>query len=86
MLVDGMSPADALRKLRSKHWPLSLLYGLYCDPRIAFSSTVEFLEESASEANYCDLVYVDQLDDSSDDQDMRVLPFEMAKARRRARW
>ena len=84
MLVRGLSPAIALRELRSKHWPLSLLYGLYCDPRIAFSSTVAFLEESASEANYCDLVYSDQLDDSSD-QDFRVLPFEGAKARRKSR-
>ncbi len=83
ILVKGYTISTALRELRPQHWPLSLLYGLYCDPRVAFGSVAAFLKEADSLQNYCDLTYSDRLDATETELDVRVLPFEGITSRTR---
>jgi hypothetical protein len=34
ILLDGLNPVQAMQSLRRDHWPLSLLYALYCVPDV----------------------------------------------------
>lgn len=43
MVRDGCSALEAMRKLRDLHWPLSLLYGLYCVPNTYIEVPIKFL-------------------------------------------
>lgn len=50
MLVDGLTIRDAMRNLRIPHWPLSLLYGLYCIPHVTVRGSADFLKTGADNA------------------------------------
>jgi hypothetical protein len=39
--VDREPVSKVLHRLRVKHWPLSLLYGLYADPKVSFRDRVD---------------------------------------------
>jgi hypothetical protein len=51
---------EALKTLWDRHWPLSLLYGLYCiaDIRVAPPMTTPYLKR-VQHTNYCDLPFRD---------------------------
>lgn len=54
LLASGSTPESAMRQLRKRHWPLSLLYGMYCIPDAAVVSVpISTSFRIPSSTNYC---------------------------------
>lgn len=51
LLASGVTPEDAMAQLRQRHWPLSLLYSLYCVPD-AVAPSSEVMLPRPQEMNY----------------------------------
>jgi hypothetical protein len=68
LLASGMTPEDAMGQLRQRHWPLSLLYSLYCVPDTVAPSSEATLPRP-QEMNYSALPL------GSRDQRLATLPF-----------
>ena len=54
LLAAGQTPEGAMKVLRARHWPLSLLYGLYCVPDSTVEDApIETPFPPPQEINYC---------------------------------
>jgi len=54
LIVDQRTPLEAMRWLRSFHWPLSLLYALYCVPDALIAATEPIAFPEARTTNHCE--------------------------------